>query len=828
MDPWADDSSRGFGVDDSNVVKPRVDPPSPINVRPSALATADVDEDPWADTGASSRASKQPATRSEDAESGSFKPHSPSDSTSPPRLAREEEGEDSRPDPSRSLSSTSNSFDPWGGGASGFASGSGRDEAENGAGMHIVKEPEEAGTMVDPDDPWGSGAAARMAKIEREQEIRDIAQRLESVNRANQEETQDQEEAEEKGSEEQKDEAVMAPSTGWRSFFSKATKPSTTQQDPKKVDEGEADSKPVSERAETSATAVEVPSVKPAPKLWQAPSLKRNNLGSGSNHGRSTSSLTSPAGSTSSPTQGPGWEQTTSKKPAAGAQGGLFSGLFSGGGGGGGGIAGSSASQPSGGMGSIQAADTGDKPAGGLTAGLEARLGAIRQNLMPPPVVSAVDPEDQEYETEETGLEWDDTSSNLPNGKEQAETQQQPPSTVARLFGRWRKAETENTNKGEKSQQGMTADDLSWLESVETNQLEASKPSGMNAAEEEDWLKFVNDTAATTSSSSFRAGVGTKASTQQTMMPPPRLSGPPRAPANRQSLLDFDTFTQQQRQGSGLNRSQSVSSSSKQSSFVQQRPGASTGAPQWQQDRIASGGSVASAATPGSMDAFGDFERFESSPSVGQRGWSGPSDRTTAALDHSLLEGRPQPQNRTTSGIGIAFGRRPGDPPRRPKGKYDYDEDDAEEEGKSYGNTTSGQGIFGAYRDEDDRHYEDGYDEHTVFASSTKPPPLPQKTDIVEASSSRTTSPSLPPPPRASRPLSVQMNRNIGSVSSSNESKNSGSALPPPPGWRNAGPPPSAPSVPTSPPAQQAHKLSAKLSQGTGLTNDDLSFFENL
>ena len=64
-----------------------------------------------------------------------------------------------------------------------------------------------------------------MAKIEREQEIRDIAQRLESVNRANQEETQDQEEAEEKGSEEQKHEAVTAPSTGWRSFFSKATKP---------------------------------------------------------------------------------------------------------------------------------------------------------------------------------------------------------------------------------------------------------------------------------------------------------------------------------------------------------------------------------------------------------------------------------------------------------------------------------------------------------------------------------------------------------------------------------------------------------------------------
>lgn len=572
---------------------------------------------------------------------------------------------------------------------------------------------------------------------------------------------------------------------------------------------------------------MEVPSVKPAPKLWQAPSLKRNNLGSGSNHGRSTSSLTSPAGSTSSPTQGPGWEQTTSKKPAAGAQGGLFSGLFSGGGGGGG-IAGSSASQPSGGMGSIQAADTGDKPAGGLTAGLEARLGAIRQNLKPPPVVSAMDPEDQEYETEETGLEWDDTSSNLPNGKEQAETQQQPPSTVARLFGRWRKAETESTSKGEKSQQGMTADDLSWLESVGTNQLEASKPSGMNAAEEEDWLKFVNDTAATTSSSTFRAGAGTKVSTHQPMVPPPRLSGPPRAPANRQSLLDFDNFTQQQRQGSGLNRSQSVSSSSKQSSFVQQRPGASTGAPQWQQGRIASGGSVASAATPGSMDAFGDFERFESSPSVGQRGWSGPSDRTTAALDHSLLEGRPQPQNRTTSGIGIALGRRPGDPPRRPRGKYDYDEDDAEEEGRSYGNTTSGQGIFGAYRDEDDRHYEDGYDEHTVFASSTKPPPLPQKTDIVEASSSRTTSPSLPPPPRASRPLSVQMNRNVGFVSSSNESKNSGSALPPPPGWRNAGPPPSAPSVPTSPPVQQAQKPPAKLSQGTGLTNDDLSFFENL
>lgn len=551
-------------------------------------------------------------------------------------------------------------------------------------------------------------------------------------------------------------------------------------------------------------------------------------------------------GSSSSPVQGPGWEQTTSKKPVNAAQGGLFGGLFGGGSGGG-----STAS----GMGSVQAAEKLDNAAKGASSSLESRLDAIRQNLRPPPVVSAMDPEDQDYETEETGLEWDDSTNEIAHqraGATKPNSQSQPPSTVARLFGRWRRAESTNTETGAKSHEGMTTDDLSWLESVGTNQLQANKPAGMDAAEEEDWLKFVSDTTATSSSGqtslASRSVPGMEAMLPHPpplSPPPPRLSGPPRSAVNRQSLLDFDSFTQTpQGQASGLSRSQSASSpsSARRGMGASQLP---------QQGRLPSGASMASAGTPSSvasMDAFGDFDKFESSPAVSQQGWDGQWDERTNASSHrGLLNGRSQAETMMNPGVRARLSSESPNQlgSRRPRGKYDYDEEEAEEDYRGYDHSRAGDTRFAAYKDEVDHHYDEAVVERGVIATSTKQssPPSQHKPGNggnAASVSSRTSSPALsfPPPPsnRTGRPLSVQMNRNAGSVSSSQ----SGISFPPPPppptGWKSAhalapkpalSPPPVATAVPRTE-QQSLSRPPTKLSQGKGLTNDDLSFFENL
>lgn len=228
MDPWADDDgSMGFdNADDRVLNKPSAAPSSPVHVRPSMLAAAaGVDEDPWADSNAARQAEYEP-----EASEKSGGNHTMGSARAPSvELTREEANREnakatSHPDRAMSDNGADNSFDPWGERAnSGFD-----DVAEDReTTTTMVKEPEEVGVMVDPDDPWGSGAAARIAKIEREQEIKDIAQRLEQVNRANEveEERTDKEAKDQKtdGGEEQKADATAT--SGWKSFFSRAAKP---------------------------------------------------------------------------------------------------------------------------------------------------------------------------------------------------------------------------------------------------------------------------------------------------------------------------------------------------------------------------------------------------------------------------------------------------------------------------------------------------------------------------------------------------------------------------------------------------------------------------
>lgn len=123
-------------------------------------------------------------------------------------------------------------------------------------------------------------------------------------------------------------------------------------------------------------------------------------------------------------------------------------------------------------------------------------LSRLGNPLQRPPVVSAQDmDEDDSGDVEDTGLEWD-AGDSFENSSKIKQTKPPPDllsndipqeSAVSRLFGRFRsKAATEDD--GKKQQE----DDLSWLENIGDSKSN-SRPQEPNIApaNEDDWLAFV-------------------------------------------------------------------------------------------------------------------------------------------------------------------------------------------------------------------------------------------------------------------------------------------------------------------------------------------------
>ena len=521
---------------------------------------------------------------------------------------------------------------------------------------------------------------------------------------------------------------VPAPApSGWRSLFSRGA--SKTETEPKEAPKQE-------ETAVKPATdARELPQPAAAPRLWQAPSLLGGHNRSTSSTSRSSATKEQAPATTAPTTQGPGWEVTTKKQQGSG--GGLIQSLFG---------AGRSTEESE------------------STSTNKTGLNRFGRALQRPAVMSAADEEDDSFDNEETGVEWDSgaafevSKASQPADLLSDEVEaKQPGSGVGKLLGKWL---DRNPQASKRQEGGISGEDLSWLDGVGEGQTKmAASPN--SSANDEDWLAFINQqpsqgagsavipqstsTMARSTSGRYRVSSTAKgaASTKVPPLPPP----PPAT-----SPFSF--------RGPG-----------------QAHAGSSA-------TRLPSG---ASAQTSSSSDTFGDFE---------QSSLSGPSPNPDEAYhddenNSSLLNGTGQPQR--------AGGLLRGFQSRQTRGRYDYDENEIDSHDDSWS----------AFRDEPSvpprAPYRDSQRSTPIPAVAA--PPRLESTPPV----SRTSTPGsgIPPPPAASsRP----------------QSWNRTAPLLPPPSAGALQPVGMHKRVSQTTPAAKP----TSLSQGKTLTNDDLSFFENL
>lgn len=705
----------------------------------------------------------------------------------------------------RSASIGSKDFDPWGGGSapiaplgstpSAYRSDSLHDGAvedtqdihaegwqgtkeRSGAVEHDIlpqvdKDTESIPETFDEDDPWGSGAQARRLKAEsmaQQMEILRLQEEAKGKHVVDAEETEvtageeersrtaiaNGQEREAKDSAEggktstriEEDKTSGSAPTGWRALFSRAT---TKPDDPPELT---ADVKAAADTARKSTEAKESPrsstSVS-APRLWQAPTLRTGHNRTTSTTSQGSAGLkdalqTQPASTTSQATsaeQGPGWAVATKKQPATSS--GFIQSL----------------------LGSGQHKD----PSSGLG------LSRFGQSLQRPSVQSATeyDPEDDSVEVEDTGIEWEAGNAFNESGpKQQAKPQtdllsNDPPqeSTVTRLFGRWRGKQTSAGDEAKKD--GMSGDDLSWLENMGAES--SVQTAGREPLQTEaDWLAFVESDddkkPSTTPQNPARAALpkaGDRISIPnvarltaskpqpRSFNPPPRLNAPP------------------------------------------QRSGSLRGT-------AASGVGGDADASPDPDDTFGSF-------------YEGPQPATSyhdEPVDHddALLKQKTRPLQRRNPGSSSLLSSLSG----RPIKPYSYDDDDDE---------THEDSGWSAFRDVP-------YDDAPHPSTMTRPARL--QTDQPARQTPAMQSPSKAPaqiPSRTSTP---------GSIGSGGGG--AGGLLPPPPGSHrvitggasgSVRPPAALPSQPSAPmPKPVSAPMPKTLSQGKTLTNDDLSFFENL
>jgi hypothetical protein len=536
-----------------------------------------------------------------------------------------------------------------------------------------------------------------------------------------------------------------APITsGWRSLFSRtAAKAATTEETKAAKEEPKVDTIVAAKESSRSATAL------PAPRLWQAPAILGAHARSSSSGSRTESIKDANASTTAGtpPTKGPGWEVVTKKQQASGS-GGLFQGFF-----------GSNAATSS---------NEGDKvtvtavPKQNKTSGIN-RFG---RGMQPPPVVSAADEEDESFETEETGIEWE--AGNAFDGKGNQldllsdDTDAKPAeSTVGKLLGRWRGKET--SSKTDKEH--LSKADLSWLESVGTS--EGVKEITTKKVDNHDWLDFIDQpikpsnmssNAPLGRSNSDRSRISSTSKGTFGSIKTPALAPPPAS--NTKASRGASPFSFR---GPGTSMSASLSAS-----------------------RLAS--TVRSTNT---NDTFGDFLDEGAAPNDGYRD-------DVADNDAALLQERPVQPRKTSGFLRGLQGQNRGS-------RYDYNEDDVDSHDDSWT----------AFRDSS--HTTPYQDNERSKAAS--PPIMSSAANVVRSksgtssmttSSPRPNSSILPPPPSGPSP---SWNRNA--------------PLLPPPG-RPLSTDQAKQISPTLPPAALPSIKPKTLSQGKTLTNDDLSFFENL
>ncbi|UZJ56984.1 hypothetical protein CBS101457_006304 [Exobasidium rhododendri] len=653
---------------------------------------------------------------------------------------------------------------------------------------------EEQNPIPDDDDPWGSGAAARRIKAQHEAEM--AAQRMEILQL--QEEAKGKEfdlegkevlnvakddgnAAGEKQAEVEDPAASSAPTatnnTGWRSIFNRGAAKSGAPEKDDKKDVPKIDTDVTSKNSASPVSS----STAAAPRLWQAPSL----LG-GHNRASSTtsrSSITNDSGSTvSSANQGPGWEVTTKKQQPTG--GGLIQSLFG---------------NPSRTSGEV------DRTAATNTPKDERRTGLNRfgRGFQAPPVVSAADEEEEAYETEETGIEWEASGAFDDAPVQKARTDflsddavpSQTESTVGRLLGKWRGGNAQSKAKPE----AVSKDDLSWLDEVAQSTTQSS--GSHKAANDDDWMAFLNQQPATKDatlnasaknqfqshqldlhrSNSERHRISSTA--KGTLSAPAPPLAPPPTQSKVKALLAPSPFTFR---GPG----QGVAKGLKES-------------------RLLSGSSTQEADNSNNFDEFEQFSSSNLSPNPDDAYRDEVTENNASLLKTRLRPEQTQRNNSFLRGLQSKARRT----------QYDYDEEE---------DTESRDDSWSAFRDEphqksyDSPPYRD-VPQHTTVRTHQQPSrPLPSSSISVTSSHSERsrTSPSshglaasysLPPAPLLQRPQSTP---NTGH-------------LPPPPGISHSTPATITPTPSSGPPALQS-SMPKKLSQGKILTNDDLSFFESL
>lgn len=493
-----------------------------------------------------------------------------------------------------------------------------------------------------------------------------------------------------KDSEEQSASEAPAPA-GWRSLFSRATAKTTTSADTKaseekpKLDTNVAGRNSESKESPHSSTSVA------APRLWQAPSILGSHNRSASTTSRSGSVKEALASTPPPATKGPGWEVATKKQLQNGGGGGLMQSLF--------GVA--SGSNDNEGSTTISATRKEEKATG---------LNRFGRGLQPPPVVSAAD-EDDSFETEETGIEWESGDAFETKNKRDLLSddadEKQTESTLGKLIGRLR---ARNSQAG-RAPDDFSKADLSWLESVGANPNSTQSSLGTEPKVDSDWLTFMDEKPSTStisqqqdvtlsrsSSSKYKISSTSKGSINSRIPPP--LAPPP-------------------------------SSSSIPSPFSFRGPTTTKSTPLLASQAISK--------NTANQDTFNDFESayMDESPNPDE----GYRDDV---VDNALLRGNRRPEAAQKSNSFLkSF---------QSQSRYNYDEDDAD---------SHDDDNWTAFRDNGTSHHRPYTDVHDIASRSSTPSALDSKSVSKGLGVSSKNNGILPPPPpnaSSNRPLSWDRN----------------------------------------------------------------------
>lgn len=528
---------------------------------------------------------------------------------------------------------------------------------------------------------------------------------------------------------------------GWRSLFSRVAAKPATSADNKSADEkSKLDTNVAGRMSESKEPPHSSSTSVAAPRLWQAPNILGSHNRSSSTTSRSGSIKETSTSTPPSASKGPGWEVTT-KKQQTGGGGGLIQSLF--------GVVSSANDNEN--STTITATRKEDKTTG---------LNRFGRGLQPPSVVSAVDEEEDSFETEETGIEWESGDAFESKSKRDLLSddadEKQTESTIKKLIGKLR---ARNTQAG-RAPDDFSKADLSWLESVGANANSTQGSSGTDSKEDPDWLAFIEGKPSSStasqqevslnrsSSNKYRISSTSKGSINSRIPPP--LAPPP-------------------------------SSTSAPSPFSFRGPTSKS------TSRVAS---QTSTKTTASLDAFEDFDTayVDESPNPDE-GYRDDVVDNALPKGHGRLEAAPK-----TNSFMKNF---------QSQSRYNYDEDEVDSHNDNW--TAFRDNITG--NSSQHRPYTD---DQEIGSRSSMPSTVNSKPASKGLGVSSNNGILPPPPPSSNRPQTWDRN----------------APLQPPPGRSQ----PTAmakilsQSIPTALPASKPKTLS----RGKTLTNDDLSFFENL